>query len=71
VPLHSSPAGRRFGRHGDALTVTDDISGRLIRMPMWVELPHGAAARVVDEIARCAAGPRFVAAAARVVGQGG
>ncbi len=39
VPLHSSPAGERFGRtHGAALPVTDDISARLIRLPMHYAL---------------------------------
>jgi dTDP-4-amino-4,6-dideoxygalactose transaminase len=36
VPLHSSPGGLRFGRaHGD-LPVTDEVSGRLVRMPLWL-----------------------------------
>jgi dTDP-4-amino-4,6-dideoxygalactose transaminase len=39
VPLHSSPAGERFGRtHGRSLPVTDDISARLIRLPMHYAL---------------------------------
>lgn len=38
IPLHSSPAGRRFGRsHGD-LAVTDEVSERIVRLPMWVGL---------------------------------
>jgi dTDP-4-amino-4,6-dideoxygalactose transaminase len=36
VPLHSSPAGRRFGRAHGRLPVTDDVAGRLIRLPLWV-----------------------------------
>ncbi len=35
VPLHSSPAGRRFGRTGGSLAVTDDVAGRLLRLPLW------------------------------------
>jgi dTDP-4-amino-4,6-dideoxygalactose transaminase len=35
VPLHSSEAGRRFGRSAGALPVTDDLSERLIRLPLW------------------------------------
>lgn len=36
IPLHSSPAGMRFGRsHGD-LPVTDELSSRLVRLPLWV-----------------------------------
>lgn len=39
VPLHSSPAGRRYGRaHGDTLSVTDSHSERLVRLPLWVGL---------------------------------
>lgn len=36
IPLHSSPAGLQHGRaHGD-LAVTNDISERLVRMPLWL-----------------------------------
>jgi len=35
VPLHSSPAGRRFGRAHGELTLTDDLSARLVRLPLF------------------------------------
>jgi dTDP-4-amino-4,6-dideoxygalactose transaminase len=35
VPLHSSPAGRRFGRAGGELINTDDLSARLVRLPLY------------------------------------
>lgn len=35
VPLHSAPAGRKFGRAVGPMTVTDRISDRLIRLPLW------------------------------------
>lgn len=38
VPLHSSPAGKRFGRCAGAMTNTDDLSARLLRLPLWVGL---------------------------------
>jgi dTDP-4-amino-4,6-dideoxygalactose transaminase len=38
VPLHSSPAGRRYGRAVGYMDVTDAISDRLVRMPLWVGL---------------------------------
>lgn len=48
VPLHSAPAGRRFGRtHGD-LAVTDSIAGRLLRLPLWVDLSDADRSQVVD-----------------------
>ena len=38
VPLHSSPFGRQSGRASGPLPVTKDISDRIVRMPLWVEL---------------------------------
>jgi dTDP-4-amino-4,6-dideoxygalactose transaminase len=38
VPLHSSPAGMRYGRAAGALPVTDSTTDRLVRMPLWVGL---------------------------------
>lgn len=38
VPLHSSPAGRRFGRTCGELHMTDDMSNRIVRLPLWVGL---------------------------------
>jgi len=35
-PLHSSPAGKKYSRHSSPLSVTDDISERIIRLPMWI-----------------------------------
>lgn len=38
VPLHSSPAGRKFGRFSGAMSVTDSVSDRLTRLPLWIGL---------------------------------
>ena len=38
VPLHSSEAGRRYGRARGSLPVTDDMSSRIVRLPMWAGL---------------------------------
>ena len=38
IPLHSSPAGQRYGRADGALPVTDDASDRLVRLPLWAGL---------------------------------
>ena len=39
VPLHSSPAGRRFGRVASSdMAVTDRISERLLRLPLYFEM---------------------------------
>lgn len=48
VPLHSSPAGLRYGRaHGD-LEVTVRQSERLVRLPLWVGLSEEQTNRVVE-----------------------
>jgi dTDP-4-amino-4,6-dideoxygalactose transaminase len=48
VPLHSSPAGMRFGRsHGD-LSLTTSLAQRLIRLPMWLGLSEAQQQRVTD-----------------------
>jgi dTDP-4-amino-4,6-dideoxygalactose transaminase len=38
IPLHSSPAGLHFGRASGELPVTDELSARLVRMPLWIGL---------------------------------
>jgi len=35
VPLHSAPAGREFGRVSGDMSITDDVSSRLVRLPMY------------------------------------
>jgi dTDP-4-amino-4,6-dideoxygalactose transaminase len=50
IPLHSSPAGLRYGRaHGD-LRVTDDASARLVRLPLWVGMSEGDVERVAGVV---------------------
>jgi dTDP-4-amino-4,6-dideoxygalactose transaminase len=51
VPLHSSPAGLRFGRaHGD-LSHTDAVAARLIRLPLWVGMTEADVERVCEAVA--------------------
>jgi len=50
VPLHSSPAGQRYGRvHGD-LIHTDQLSERIIRLPVWIGMGESEQTRVVDAL---------------------
>jgi dTDP-4-amino-4,6-dideoxygalactose transaminase len=49
VPLHSSPAGRAFGRTAGELPHTDDLSRRLVRLPLWAGLDEESVSRVIDE----------------------
>lgn len=50
VPLHSAPAGRRFGRTAGPLPVTDDISARLVRLPMHLGLTDADIERVIGAV---------------------
>lgn len=36
IPLHSSPAGRKYGRPHGTLEITTEVSDRLVRMPLWI-----------------------------------
>jgi len=38
VPLHSSPAGKKYGRLGGKLPLTQDISERILRLPLFIGL---------------------------------
>jgi dTDP-4-amino-4,6-dideoxygalactose transaminase len=48
VPLHSSTAGRRFGRTTGDLPQTDSLSGRLIRFPLWIGMEQSHVAGIVE-----------------------
>jgi len=48
VPLHTSPMGEKLGyREGD-LPATEDLSGRLLRLPLFPDLTADERLRVVD-----------------------
>lgn len=38
VPLHSSRAGRTYGRTPDRMDVTNSVAERLVRLPLWPDL---------------------------------
>ena len=50
VPLHSSPAGRKFGRTAGAMTVTDSISACLLRLPIFYGMKDAEVDRVAGEV---------------------
>jgi dTDP-4-amino-4,6-dideoxygalactose transaminase len=50
VPLHSSPGGERFAARPTECPVTDDVSGRLLRLPFFTNLTADDAERVVTEL---------------------
>lgn len=52
VPLHSSPAGQRYGRAHGNLAITNSVSERLIRLPLWVGMTVSEQESVVKTLAR-------------------
>jgi dTDP-4-amino-4,6-dideoxygalactose transaminase len=51
VPLHSAPAGRRFGRVAGPMDVTDAAADQLLRLPLWFGMSDDDVARVVQGVA--------------------
>ena len=38
LPLHDSPAGKKYGRYAKELPITKKVSDTLVRLPLWVGL---------------------------------
>lgn len=50
VPLHDSPAGKKYARIHNSLPVTEDLASRLIRLPLWVGIPSADQEFVVESL---------------------
>jgi dTDP-4-amino-4,6-dideoxygalactose transaminase len=50
VPLHSSPAGQRYGRAHGELTETDRVSSCLLRLPLYFDLDNRSQFLVLDAL---------------------
>ncbi len=50
VPLHSSPKGRELGNVAEDLPVTEELSRRVLRLPMYYELTKEEQNRVIEGI---------------------
>ncbi|OBQ56232.1 dTDP-4-amino-4,6-dideoxygalactose transaminase [Halodesulfovibrio spirochaetisodalis] len=48
VPLHSAPAGNKYGRTHGSLDVTDKVSETLVRLPMFYDLTDDSANQVLE-----------------------
>jgi dTDP-4-amino-4,6-dideoxygalactose transaminase len=49
VPLHNSPAGIRVARTSGALSHTEDVANRLVRLPIWYGMTDEPE-RVIDAV---------------------
>jgi len=50
VPLHTSPMAARLGCGGAALPVTEDLSGRLVRLPCFYGMTRAEQERVIAAV---------------------
>jgi len=50
IPLHSSPMGQKYGYTEKDLPVTNDISGRLLRLPLFYDITMEEQNRVIASI---------------------
>ena len=52
IPLHSSPAGKQYGKTYGELINTNDLSSRLIRLPLWVGISKTQQKKVAKVLKR-------------------
>lgn len=50
VPLHSSPAGLKYGRFNGKDSYTTSDSDRLVRLPLWFNLPDDKLDRIIKVV---------------------
>jgi len=50
VPLHSSPMGKSVGRAAAKLPITEELSDRLVRLPLWLGVEE-ALPRIIRKVA--------------------
>lgn len=50
IPLHSSPMGKKFGYGEGDLPITEELSGRLLRLPFYYGITEEEQARVVRHV---------------------
>lgn len=53
IPLHGSPVGQGYGYKEGDLPLTEDLSSRLLRLPLFFEITQAQQTRVVEELAAC------------------
>ena len=70
VPLHSSPAGQRYGRVHGSLEMTNGQSERLIRLPLWVGITAEQQDRVASVLGTVSGCMCIIFSSSRLIGFG-
>jgi dTDP-4-amino-4,6-dideoxygalactose transaminase len=50
VPLHNSPAGLKYGKTFSELPVTEDLSERLLRLPLYFDLSESEVSFILEKL---------------------
>ena len=50
IPLHSSPAGKKFGRKATSMKVTNRVVDTILRLPLYYEMTNNDVKYVVDSV---------------------
>ena len=50
VPLHSSPAGKKYGKKVGTMRYTNELSERLLRLPLWPDLKNTEIQLITDTL---------------------
>lgn len=50
IPLHSSPAGKKYGRAAGRLRVTNSVSDRLLRLPLFYDIENSELDLVIKTV---------------------
>jgi len=48
IPLHSSPAGQRYGICASDMSMTDKVSSTLVRLPLFFGLSEEQQNKIID-----------------------
>ena len=52
VPLHSSVKGKISSKNHDDLSITDNLSDRLVRLPLWIGVEEYQN-EIIEKIYKC------------------
>ena len=50
IPLHSSPAGKKFGRYQGDMAITNQISDTLLRLPIFYQITDEEIEKIIQQI---------------------
>ncbi len=53
IPLHTAPMGEKYGYKAGDLPITEEYSGRLLRLPMYADIEKNEVEYVIENLREC------------------